>query len=73
MSDDEASIQQEVRDKYGRAALRVVQGGSSSGCCSGGEGDPVTRDLYQPRETSTLPPEAQRLRERLRSAWALAT
>ena len=58
MSDDEASIQQGVRDKYGRAALRVVQGGSSSGCCSGGECDPVTRDLYQASETSGLPPEA---------------
>jgi arsenite methyltransferase len=55
---DRAGIQQAVRDKYGRAALRVVQGGQDSGCCSGGDGDPVTVDLYEASQTTGLPPEA---------------
>ncbi len=55
---DQAEIQQVVRDKYGAAALRVGKGGSASGCCSGGDGDPVTRDLYEASQTSGLPAEA---------------
>ena len=36
MMTDRSTIQQAVREKYGAAALRVVQGTKGSGCCSGG-------------------------------------
>ena len=55
---DRSTIQQAVREKYGAAALRVVQGTKGSGCCSGGECDPVTRDLYEAGQTTGLPAEA---------------
>jgi SAM-dependent methyltransferase len=49
-----------VREKYGRAALRVTSGGSS--CCgagpSRGECDPITSNLYATGETAELPAEA---------------
>ncbi len=55
MSDD---IRDTVRDKYGRAALRVTEG--DRGCCgaSAEPCDPVTRDLYGPGDTAGLPAEA---------------
>jgi arsenite methyltransferase len=53
-------IKQIVKDKYGKAALRVSSGGSS--CCgsssSRGECDPITSNLYASGETATLPTEA---------------
>jgi arsenite methyltransferase len=55
---DTGEIQQAVREKYGAAALRVVQGKTGSGCCSGGDCDPVTRDLYEASQTTGLPAEA---------------
>ena len=55
---DRSTIQQAVREKYGAAALRVVQGTKGSGCCSGGDCDPVTRDLYEASQTTGLPAEA---------------
>jgi arsenite methyltransferase len=58
MSDD-TTIRQAVRDKYGKAALTVVQGKSaSSSCCSGGDDDPITRDLYEASQTTGIPAEA---------------
>jgi SAM-dependent methyltransferase len=49
-----------VKEKYGRAALRVTSGGSS--CCgagpSRGECDPITSNLYATGETAELPAEA---------------
>jgi arsenite methyltransferase len=49
-----------VKDKYGKAALRVSTGDSS--CCSAsstrGECDPITSNLYELDETSALPAEA---------------
>ena len=50
-----------VKEKYGQAALRVTTGDSS--CCGstssrGGCGDPITTNLYAPRETAELPAEA---------------
>ena len=49
-----------VKDKYGKAALRVTGGGSS--CCgsapSRGECDPITSNLYSGTETAELPAEA---------------
>jgi SAM-dependent methyltransferase len=50
-----------VKEKYGKAALRVNAGGSSccgaasafDGCC-----DPITSNLYETSQTSALPEEA---------------
>ena len=53
-------IKQIVKDKYGKAALRVSSGESS--CCgssaSRGECDPITSNLYERGETAALPAEA---------------
>jgi arsenite methyltransferase len=58
MTDDR--IKELVRDKYGRAALRVTSGDAS--CCdsasSPGTCDPVTSNLYEHAETADLPREA---------------
>jgi len=55
------AIRETVRERYGQAALRVMEGGAN-GCCGasascGGE-DPITRDLYAEGETAGLPAEA---------------
>jgi arsenite methyltransferase len=56
----DADIKQIVKDKYGKAALRVSSGGSS--CCSStssrGECDPITTNLYASGETAALPADA---------------
>jgi arsenite methyltransferase len=58
--DTNQDIKQIVKDKYGKAALRVTTGGSS--CCgsspSRGECDPITSNLYSTTETEGLPAEA---------------
>jgi len=50
-----------VKEKYGKAALKVVGGGDAS-CCetasSRGERDPITSNLYACDETAELPEEA---------------
>jgi len=54
-------LKEQVREKYGQAALRVKSGGSSccgasaaaDGCC-----DPITSNLYDPAQTGEIPPEA---------------
>ena len=53
-------IKQIVKDKYGKAALRVSSGESSCGGASSsrGECDPVTSNLYESGETAALPAEA---------------
>jgi len=58
---NEQSIKEVVREKYGQAALRVVQGGSA--CCGAApavEGcpDPITSNLYDGSQTSQIPEEA---------------
>jgi len=58
MSDE--SIKEIVKQKYGRAALRVVSGDGA--CCgpaaSRGDCDPITSKLYEAGETAELPAEA---------------
>jgi SAM-dependent methyltransferase len=53
-------IKEIVKEKYGKAALRVTSGGSS--CCGGassrGTADPITSNLYASGETAELPAEA---------------
>ncbi len=53
-------IKQIVKDKYGKAALRVSSGESSCGGASSsrGECDPITSNLYESGETAALPAEA---------------
>jgi arsenite methyltransferase len=50
-----------VKDKYGKAALRVTSG-EGSACCgstpSRGEADPITSGIYGCAETAELPAEA---------------
>ncbi len=57
-------IRDVVKEKYGRAALKVIGGGEAS-CCgpaadrSGSCGtDPITGNLYSADETASLPAEA---------------
>lgn len=56
------TIKATVREKYGAAALRVIEG-ARSGCCGASPGnsdccDPITSDLYSIDETSCLPENA---------------
>src|SRR5438477_2562389 len=57
----EKDLKDVVKDKYGKAALRVSAGGDAS-CCgsasSRGERDSITSNLYGCGETSELPREA---------------
>jgi arsenite methyltransferase len=59
MSDQD--IKATVRERYGKAALRVAHG-TRSGCCGGScsvsMDDPITSNLYTDAETATLPAEA---------------
>ena len=50
-------IKETVKEKYGQAALNVVQG-QSSGCCGKGKTDPITSNLYSDAEAATLPEKA---------------
>jgi SAM-dependent methyltransferase len=58
----EPNITEIVRDKYAKAALRVVSG--DGGCCGTASSrsgcDPVTGNLYGAEETTALPEEAVR-------------
>ncbi len=58
MSD--ANIQEAVKQKYGEAAKRAATGGTA--CCGGGAElsgcDPITKDLYDEAEKSSLPEKA---------------
>jgi len=61
-------LQATVREKYGQAAQRVIDGEGvpadccgKTGCCSGAAApscDPITSNLYQAHETDTLPDAA---------------
>src|SRR5579875_2489728 len=54
------TITDHVRERYA-AAAKAVRSGSDCcdpGCCSSGEGDAVTRDLYDVGQTDLLPEEA---------------
>jgi SAM-dependent methyltransferase len=57
MTDTTEAIKTAVKEKYGKRALNVVVG---SGCCSGGDCDPISRDLYASGELGGIPEEAIR-------------
>jgi SAM-dependent methyltransferase len=50
-----STLQDTIREKYGKAAADARNGAS---CCGGSCGDPVTSHLYSDAETATLPAEA---------------
>ena len=56
------NVKEVVREKYGQAALNVINTGSTGGgCCGTGSScgpDPITKDLYDEITTSGLPAEA---------------
>ena len=56
------AIKAAVHEKYGEAARRVRSGstatcGCSTTCCADGP-DPITSNLYEESQASTVPPEA---------------
>jgi arsenite methyltransferase len=57
---NDKNIQQVVKEKYGAAAKQVAAG--KTVCCGGGAElsccDPITRNLYDPADTSGLPADA---------------
>ncbi len=58
---DSASVKEVVKEKYGQAALRVKDGGSS--CCGGSAAghsgcDPITSNLYDAAQAQEVPTEA---------------
>ena len=52
-------IREHVRERYGAAALRVLQGGTAT-CCGPSSSDPVTSDLYDAAERAAVPEDAVR-------------
>ena len=57
MSDPD--LKQTIKEKYGQAALQVVQGGRANcGPPCSRENDPITTNLYSANETDGLPGEA---------------
>lgn len=65
-AENDKQLRETVREKYGAAALRVVQGKTDASCCgtSGCCGattdawDPITSDLYEKGQTDGIPAEA---------------
>src|SRR5438105_2583331 len=58
---NEINVKEVVKEKYGQAALRVKNGGSS--CCGAAPSgidqcDPITTNLYDSIQTGSLPEEA---------------
>src|SRR5690606_7784610 len=55
-------VREIVRERYGLAALSVLQGQEKASCCgtggSWGSTDPITRDRYDAVSTSELPEAA---------------
>ena len=59
--EDQASIKENVRERYAREAQRVQQNSAKSGCCGAKNATlcgPITANLYQADETSNLPADA---------------
>jgi len=58
----ESSVQEQVKEKYGRAARALAESGSVQACCDPGLRccDPITTDLYSADQTGTIPEKAVR-------------
>src|SRR5712672_3757356 len=66
MTAGDSTLKSTVKEKYGQAALRVTEGETAAACC-GSSGccgattdawDPITSDLYDPKEKAGIPVEA---------------
>src|SRR5208283_4843817 len=59
---DTATIQEQVKEKYGSAARAVKESGSLQACCDPGLRccDPITTNLYSADETGIVPENAVR-------------
>jgi ubiquinone/menaquinone biosynthesis C-methylase UbiE len=59
---DSATVQQQVKEKYGSAARAVAESGSVQACCDPGLRccDPITTNLYTADETGIVPENAVR-------------
>src|SRR5712671_4274587 len=66
MTTENSTLKATVKEKYGRAVLRVTEGETTAACC-GSSGccgattdawDPITSDLYDPKEKAGIPVEA---------------
>jgi len=61
---NEANVKEIVQERYGKAALRVLEGSRPGGCCGSGGGsalsccDPITDNLYDAGQISQIPEEA---------------
>jgi arsenite methyltransferase len=64
-------IKEAVKERYGEAALRVLNGGNS--CCCGDSSDPVTSRLYDDAQTTQIPEEALKASLGCGNPTALAT
>lgn len=53
-------VKETVKQRYGNAALKVVDGSCGTSCCGGEkrEFDPITSDLYDQAQTQGVPTEA---------------
>jgi arsenite methyltransferase len=58
----ESSVQERVKEKYGRAARAVAESGAAQACCDPGLRccDPITTDLYSADQTGIVPEKAVR-------------
>ena len=54
----ELPIRDAVKQKYGDAANRVASGQEVQGCCSTGDCDPITGNLYDSSDAAAVPEEA---------------
>jgi SAM-dependent methyltransferase len=56
----ESDVREVVKQKYGEAARRAADGSRDAGCCGSSTGgcDPITSNLYDAAQISTLPVEA---------------
>jgi arsenite methyltransferase len=61
---NETNVKELVQDRYGKAALRVLEGSKSASCCGSGSAgsvsccDPITGNLYDIGQLSQIPEEA---------------
>jgi len=61
MATRNADLKQAVKERYAAAATRVKTQGSTGCCgpsCCSADSDPITRELYDPSETASLPADA---------------
>jgi hypothetical protein len=71
-------VQEQVKEKYGRAARAVAQSSTVQACCDPGLRccDPITTNLYSADQTGIIPEKAVKARGPLRThsrAYARST